>query len=134
MLIKHRSLVTRGSHTVNKALLAMAIAAAALSTSQTVMALPTSASINKTVHTVKFSRAELATATGMEAIYGKLTQEAKSACNLGRAVNQNGKLMTKAECTLDMLSQFVTSASIDALTDYHELNNYRVKTASLDIK
>lgn len=133
MLIKHRSLVTSRSYFVNKALLGMATVAA-LSAPLTATALPSLASINKTVHTVKFSRAELTTPKGVQSVYEKLAKEAVSACQVGRAVNKNGKAMSKAECTSDLLAQFVTNASIDALTDYHKVNDFRVKTASLNVK
>ncbi len=75
--------------------------------------------ITVTEYNVRFERTAVQSIDGIEGMYETLEQKAKEACRLGRAVNDAGEYMTKKDCASDLLEQFVQSASIDALTDYH---------------
>ena len=75
--------------------------------------------ITTTEYNVRFDRAAVQTVDGIASTYEKLEKKAKRACQIGRNVNDDGELISKEDCTSDLLEQFVKSASLEALSEYH---------------
>ena len=70
-------------------------------------------------YSVKFERALLESDTGLKQIYTTLRKKAERACKFGRAVDQDGEVISKSDCISDMVDQFVESADVITLTAYH---------------
>ncbi|WP_416877091.1 UrcA family protein [Litorimonas sp.] len=75
--------------------------------------------VTTTEYKVRFERAAVQTVDGIESTYEKLRKKAKRACRIGRNVNDDGEEISKKDCASDLLEQFVESASIEALSEYH---------------
>jgi len=75
--------------------------------------------VTVTEYNVRFDRASVQTADGIASAYQKLEKKAKRACYFGRNVNDEGDLISKEDCASDLLEQFVQSASLEALSEYH---------------
>ena len=119
MLIQHFKYVTSSVQTV-KFLTASAMASAAIFCApMTAQASPGLDNIVTEKYSAKFNRALFETETGLEKVYSALLKKAQRACTVGRAVNDEGEVISKAECISDMLNQFVESADVTTLTAYH---------------
>lgn len=70
-------------------------------------------------YSVKFERALLESETGLKQIYITLRKKAERACKFGRAVDQDGEVISKSDCVSDMVDQFVESADVTNLTAFH---------------
>ena len=75
--------------------------------------------ITTTEYNVRFDRAAVQTVDGIASTYQKLEQKAKQACRAGGNVDDDGKIISKEECASNLLEQFVESASLEALSEYH---------------
>jgi len=119
MLTQHLKLVTLKLRCV-KFMTAAAIASAAIMvTPMTAQASPGFDSIKTTKYSAKFNREMFQSDAGLQQVYLTLQKKALKACKSGRAINQMGEVISKAECASDLLDQFVESAGVTTLTAYH---------------
>lgn len=120
MLTQHLKYVTLKFRSV-KFLPAAAIAAASVMVMpMTVQASPSLESIVTTKYSAKFDREMFKSEAGIQQIYLTLQKKAKKACKIGSAVNDDGDRISKKECAIDLLDQFVETAGVTTLTAYHE--------------
>jgi len=85
--------------------------------------------VDKTV-TVKFSLTELHAPEGSKKIYAKLKKRAMSFC---RADKETLRYLDQslAQCADDLVDQFVQSANIATLTDYHRVQSGQARPVQL---
>ena len=132
MLIKHSIKMPSKLALVNKTLIGLLIAGSTV-------ALPTaanaagynSAPIKQVEHKVKFKVSDLKTQEGLAAVYAMLEKKAAKACAFGRHVDKDGNLISKEDCTADMTAQFISSANLESLSQYHLMKGAALKSASL---
>ena len=132
MLIQHSLNLTPKMRLVNKALIGLIIAGSA-------MALPASASasiynganIKTSEHQVKFKISDLNTEDGLAAVYAMLEKKAAKACAIGHNVDLDGNPINKKACAVNLTEQFISSADLEPLKQYHLMKRAETKTASL---
>lgn len=78
-----------------------------------------SADVTKTRYNVKFDKALISSDAGVEKVYKMFERKAKRACNVAGSVDDNGKPLSKKECTADLVAQLVESADLAPVTAYH---------------
>lgn len=127
MLIKRNEFMTSKARTVKKlgtsALAILAICTAAIAPEAFADDSPL---VDRKV-TVKFKLSELQAENGTHKVYAKLKSKSKAYCRadipslyyLGQSV---------AECTGDLMEQFIQNADIDTLTTYHLAQQSVTKT------
>lgn len=85
--------------------------------------------VDKTV-IIKFSLTELRTPNGSEKIYAKLEKRAMKFCRADK-VTLRYLDQSLAQCADDLVDQFVQSANIAALTDYHRVQSGQARPVQL---
>jgi len=115
---------------VNKAILSVIAAGTAIAVPTTANAFDYGDSITTSVHKVKFERAALKTPEGVAAVYAKLEKRAKRACAGASNVDAEGNRVSEDVCTADLLTQFVESADLKPLKQYHLMKGASVKSVS----
>ena len=119
MLTQHSKNVTPLSQYVKFVTCAAIVSAAVTLVPMTAQASPGYEKIVTKEYSAKFKREMLKSEAGIEQVYLSLQKKAEKACRLGSALSQDGDLMSKSECTSDMLNQFIESADVKVLTAYH---------------
>lgn len=118
MLIKRNRFMTTPSSGVKK-LRAISLAALVTATSAIApSAFTFDDNLTERTITVKFDRADLASDSGVQYIYGRLHRTAKSACRADRGTLSYFK-QTLSDCTADLMDQFIVSADVESLSSYH---------------
>ncbi len=124
MLIKRRFSMPSLSQSVKK----MAACCLALMTANAVAIAPSASAsetllVEKTV-TVKFRLSDLEVKNGVEKTYGKIKKRAKSYCRADRStLHYTGQ--SWRECAADLVDQFIESADVQELTEFHAGQPYR---------
>ena len=119
MLTQHLKYLKPSLRTVKFLTAATMIPASVVLLPLTAQASPGLESVVQQKYSVKFERALLESETGLRQIYTALQSKAKKACKIGKAVSQDGEIISKSECISDMLDQFVESADVTTLTAFH---------------
>ncbi|WP_371396831.1 UrcA family protein [Fretibacter rubidus] len=132
MLTQQYKNLSRKVRFVNAALIATTSFAAIGVMPTTANALVSESAVVKTVHSVKFTRSETKTASGLESVYAKMTSKARRACMVGNNVNDLGQPVSKKRCAADLVNQFVIDADIDELTAFHKGKAAILQTAALN--
>lgn len=131
MLFQHSLNLPLKPSLVNKAVICALLTSATMAAPIAASAYGYGDSITKSVHTVKFNRAEMKTPEGVASVYAKLTKKAKRACAFGSNVDSDGKKISNEVCTQELLAQFIESAKVKPLQQYHLMKDARSKSASL---
>lgn len=119
MLTQHLKYLTPISRHVKLLTSAVLVSATVTLVPMTTQASPGYENIVTTEYSAKFKREMFKSEAGIEQVYLSLQKKAERACRLDRAIDTDGKVMSKAECTSDLLDQFIESADVSVLSAYH---------------
>jgi len=131
MLTQHSSKLSLKSRFVNAAIITTAAVGAMSIAAPSAMAMSGYDTITTTEYKVSFAKSEIQTPEGTALVYRKLAKKAAKACSVGSNVDDNGKVISKAECTENLLSQFVKSAALPELSAMHAQKSGTLKSASM---
>ena len=132
MLIQHSLNLTPKMRLVNKTLLGLALTGSTIAMSVSANESNfTSPSIKTSEYTAKFKVSDLKTKDGIAAVYAMLEKKAAKACAIGRNVDSEGNLISKQACAADLTAQFISSADLEPLKQYHLMKGAAAKSASL---
>jgi UrcA family protein len=83
-------------------------------------ATPAIAQVSTTAYKVRFSKSLTTSDAGIEKVYEMFTEKAEKACKSGKTVDlETDVRLSEAECIVSLVSQFVETSDIPALTSYH---------------